>query len=397
MINTVNKTAPQLRFGEFEGCWSEKKLGDICSVERGKFTPRPRNNPTYYNGEIPFVQTGDVVHSKGIINTHSQTLNEKGLKVSKLFIKGDLLITIAANIGYAGVLQFDMACPDSLIGLKCTSQIENYFLNYLLEIEQPKMDYLAVAAAQKNINIDFLKPYKLTIPSLPEQKKIASFLSAVDAKLQQLNKKKSLLTTYKKGVMQQIFSQQLRFKDANGNNYPDWEEKKIEEVSSCLDNRRKPLNSTERNAMKGEVPYYGANGVVDYINQFLFDDELVLLAEDGGHFFDFYDKPIAQLISGKSWVNNHAHILKSKNEVITTDFLFYSLVHKDIRRYIVGGSRVKLNKSDLMSIKIIVPSLEEQQKIASFLSAFDAKIALVSTQINTTQAFKKGLLQQLFV
>src|SRR5690606_14922347 len=106
-----------------------------------------------------------VVNSNGEIDSYSQTLNEKGLKVSKLFPKGTILITIAANIGYSGVLQKDMACPDSLVGLRCDKETNNVFLNYILIKEQPNMDYLAVAAAQKNINIEFLKPYKVFIPT----------------------------------------------------------------------------------------------------------------------------------------------------------------------------------------------------------------------------------------
>ena len=140
---------PALRFPEFIGDWREKRLGQIATIERGRFSPRPRNNPIYYGGNIPFVQTSDVVNSNGKIMNYSQTLNKKGLSVSKMFPKGTILITIAANIGYTGVLELDMACPDSLIGIGCSSSIDKFFLNYLLEIEQPKMDYLAVAAAQK--------------------------------------------------------------------------------------------------------------------------------------------------------------------------------------------------------------------------------------------------------
>ena len=129
---------PELRFPGFKDNWEEKKLGEISKVERGRFSPRPRNNPIYYNGDIPFVQTSDVVNSKGRIINYTQTLNEKGLKVSKLFPKGTILITIAANIGYSGVLQIDMACPDSLIGIKCYKNTSNYFLHYLLEIANQK-------------------------------------------------------------------------------------------------------------------------------------------------------------------------------------------------------------------------------------------------------------------
>jgi type I restriction enzyme S subunit len=246
------------------------------------------------------------------------------------------------------------------------------------------------------INSTDLSKIKLNLPTKLEQQKIASFLTAVDNKIEQLSKKKALLGEYKKGLMQLIFSQAIRFKADDGSEFPDWEEKKLDDVSDCLDNRRQPLNGAERNQMKGDIPYYGANGIVDYVNDYIFDEELVLLAEDGGNFNDFSSKPIAQKISGKAWVNNHAHILKAKN-IIATDFLFYSLVHKDIRRYIVGGSRAKLNKSDLLSIKTILPPLEEQTKIANFLSSIDNKIEQVGKQLDESKQFKKALLQQMFV
>ena len=221
---------PILRFKGFDGEWKFEKLKDISKIERGRFSPRPRNNPIYYNGIIPFVQTSDVVNANGKIEFYTQTLNEKGLVVSKLFPKGSILITIAANIGHSGVLQIDMACPDSLIGIKPNSNIHNYYLNYYLSTHQKKMDYLAPEGAQKNINIEFLNPYKIPFPTLPEQQKIASFLSAVDEKIQQLSRKKELLSQYKKGIMQQLFSGKLRFKDENGEDYADWEEKKIKEI-----------------------------------------------------------------------------------------------------------------------------------------------------------------------
>ena len=196
--------------------------------------------------------------------------------------------------------------------------------------------------------------------------------------------------------MQKIFSQEVRFKADDGCDFPDWEEKRLDDVSCCLDSKRKPLNEAERKQMKGDIPYYGANGVVDYVNDYIFDEELVLLAEDGGNFDEFSSKPIAQKILGKVWVNNHAHILKAKN-TISTNFLFYSLVHKDIRKYIVGGSRAKLNKSDLLSIKITLPSLDEQNKIANFLTSTDNKIEQVGEQLDKSKEFKKALLQQMFV
>jgi len=388
---------PKLRFGEFEGEWVEKRLDAICKIERGRFSPRPRNNPIYYNGNIPFVQTSDIVKAKGRILNYSQTLNEKGLKVSKKFNKGTILITIAANIGYAGVLEIDMACPDSLIGLTVKDENSNYFINYLLEIEQPRMEYLAIDNAQKNINIEFLKPYKLNLPQKQEQQIIANFLTSIDQKINQLTQKKTLLESYKKGVMQKIFSQELRFNRDDGGAFEDWEEKRLGEISECLDNLRKPLNSEERQSIQGDIPYWGANNIMDYINDYLFDETIILLAEDGGNFNEFKTRPIANISYGKCWVNNHTHVLRQINGISNNEFLFYSLVHKNITGYISGGTRAKLIKSEMLKIKINLPSVPEQQKISNFLTSLDQKITQTTQQIEAMKSFKKGLLQEMFV
>ncbi len=114
MSKKVNTKLPKLRFAEFKDReWNVYKLLEIASVERGKFTARPRNSPKYYGGSIPFVQTGDIKNSGGKISSYSQTLNEQGLEVSRLFSKGSILLTIAANIGDVAITEIDVACPDS--------------------------------------------------------------------------------------------------------------------------------------------------------------------------------------------------------------------------------------------------------------------------------------------
>src|SRR5690242_9886196 len=159
--------------------WETKTLGAVAQIERGKFSHRPRNEPRFYGGNTPFVQTGDVTRSNGIIRTHTQTLNEDGVAISKVFPAGTILITIAANIGYAGILEFDSAAPDSLIGLTPKDTVSADFLNFYLKTQQPEMDRMAPKGTQKNINIEFLKPWPVVVPPLPEQKKIAHILSTV--------------------------------------------------------------------------------------------------------------------------------------------------------------------------------------------------------------------------
>ena len=173
----------------------------------------------------------------------------------------------------------------------------------------------------------------------------------------------------------------------------EWEVVKLGDFCDILDNKRVPLSSEQRATIKGNIPYYGANGVVDYINDFLFDEELVLLAEDGGNFSEYETRPIAYMIDGKSWVNNHTHILRAKNN--QNHFLFYNLVHKNIMAFINGGTRAKLNRGELVKIKIPLPPLKEQEKIADILCSADDKIDAIVSQIEKAETLKKGLLQKL--
>jgi len=175
-----------------------------------------------------------------------------------------------------------------------------------------------------------------------------------------------------------------------------WKLVKIEKCCEILDSKRIPLNSQERKRKQGNIPYYGANGIQDHINQHIFDDELILLAEDGGNFLEFQTKPIAYMIQGKSWVNNHAHVLKNRSNY-DLKFIFYSLVHKNIIPWINGTTRSKLNQSELREIKIPIPRLKEQQEIAIFLSNIDILLHEVQKELEFTKILKKEIMEKLLV
>lgn len=150
-----------------------------------------------------------------------------------------------------------------------------------------------------------------------------------------------------------------------------WAEAKIGEVFDILDNQRRPLSEQERASRKGCYPYYGANGLLDWIDDYLFDEPLILIAEDGGHFDDFSTRKIAYPISGRTWVNNHAHVLQPNKRFIDFSYAVAALEHKDIRRYLNGGTRSKLNKGELDCIPILLPPLEEQEKIGAVSKTWD--------------------------
>jgi len=410
------KLVPKLRFAEFDGVWEEMKLSEVSKIERGRFSPRPRNNPIYYNGNIPFVQTSDVVNSNGKIINYTQTLNEKGLKVSKLFPKGTILITIAANIGYSGVLQIDMACPDSLIGIKCDKNTSNYFLNYLLKIEQPKLDYLAIDGAQKNINLEFLRPYPFYFPQLPEQQKIAFFLTEVDTKLSQLTKKKALLENYKKGVMQQIFSQEIRFKHNNStkfgtrevSEFPDWDEKKLGSLCNKAQSGGTP-KSTKKEFYNGDIPFLAISDMT-YQGKYLTKTSKTISKlglDNSSSWLVPKDSLIYSMYASVGFVSiNKIEISTSQavmnimlKDSVLTEYMYYFLL--DFKRYvsqfIETGTQGNINASIVKNFDIKVPSLKEQTKIANFLSELDSKIEVLSITIENTETFKKGLLQQMFV
>lgn len=149
---------------------------------------------------------------------------------------------------------------------------------------------------------------------------------------------------------------------------------KLGDVVNILDNKRVPLSSMQRQQRKGIYPYYGAQGVIDYIDDYLFDGEFLLIAEDGEN-LKSQKQNIAQIAKGKYWVNNHAHIVES-NGLCDIQYVCYLLNLMDLSGYITGSAQPKLNQENLQKIEIRLPLLEKQHRIAKFLNRFDSKIEL---------------------
>ena len=186
--------------------WEVVELGKIAKIERGKFSHRPRNEPRFYGGQYPFVQTGDVSNCDGIIRSFTQTLNEDGLAISKMFPARTILITIAANIGFTGILEFDSACPDSLIGITPSDDVNTEFLNYYLMTQQQEMDRLAPKGTQKNINIQFLRPWPVPLPSIEEQTQISGAFSMADQKIRLATGKRTHLCTIFRTLLHELMT-----------------------------------------------------------------------------------------------------------------------------------------------------------------------------------------------
>ncbi len=183
----------------------------------------------------------------------------------------------------------------------------------------------------------------------------------------------------------------LRFKEFSG----EWEEYTLGKVLTFLDGKRKPIKESDRASMQGEYPYYGASGIIDYVNDYIFDEDLILLGEDGENIIS-RKLPLVFKVSGKCWVNNHAHVLKP-NKPHNLDFLVQYMENLSYVKYNSGGTQPKLNQAVCKTISLVLPKPKEQQKIANCLSSLDNLIVAQNKKVEALKEHKQGLMQQLFV
>jgi len=235
----------------------------------------------------------------------------------------------------------------------------------------------------------------INLPDINEQQKIVSFLNLIERKITIQSQLVELLKLYKRGLLSKLFPQkgesvpQYRFEGFTDA----WEQRKLGEIVEFLDTLRKPLEGSKR--ASGSYPYYGASGIVDYVDDYIFDEELVLLSEDGANITD-RNYPVCFIISGKTWVNNHAHVLKAK-EGFDNNFLCNSLERKDYTPYNTGMAMPKLNKEVCKNIPVECPNYEEQKKIGSYLDSLDNLITLHQKKYDFFEKEKMTLLQQMFI
>ncbi|HKO78235.1 MAG TPA: restriction endonuclease subunit S [Flavobacterium sp.] len=396
-------SVPKLRFQEFEGEWKQIKLGDYIKIKSG-------NSPSNYNfidkGNYPFIKVEELNNCNKYQNSSRFYSNENKNLVEKFSVifpkRGAAILNNKVRINDCPIFMDS----NMMAIIPKRNQLHYEFLYY--KIVKEELYKIADTSSIPQINNKHIEPYKLFITSLPEQQKIASFLSAVDEKIQQLSRKKELLKQYKNGVMQQLFSGKLRFKDENGKDYPDWEEKKLGDVAEkrIVKNKDNKINLVFTNsAMQGIVnqrDYFdkdiaNQNNLLGYYivenNDFVYNPRISTYAPVGPISRNYLDTGImSPLYSVFRFKYGNLDFL---------EFFFNSIVWhkhmKDISNYGARDDRMSFSTSDFYKMPIPFPSFEEQQKIAGFLSSIDSKIESVNQQLAQTRTFKKGLLQQMFV
>ncbi len=395
------KLVPDRRFSEFfdDGEWEEVEL-ELLSL---KISDGIHSTPVYDDsGDYYFINGNNLIDGIIVIDEKTKRVSkEEYEKHKRVLNQHTILLSINGTIGnistynHEKVVLGKSACyinindkkanQKFIINFLKTSKVNNFFTSEL------------TGSTIKNLSLKTVKNTIIDLPSLNEQQKIADCLSSVDNLITAGSKKVETLKKHKKALMQQLFPQdgeevpKLRFPEFK--NAPEWEEKTLKELAENLDNKRVPITSNVRS--RGNIPYYGASGIVDFVNDYIFDEELLCISEDGANLVA-RTYPIAFSISGKTWVNNHAHVLKFENkytQIIVENYL-NSIKLDD---FLTGMAQPKLNKAMLDIIPIPISSEpKEQQKIANFLSSIDELITSSTKKVETLKEHKKALMQQLF-
>ena len=400
------KREPKLRFPEFEVEWDVVKLEEIADVKGGKRIPKGHLLQEERN-DFPYITVSDIGGGTVRLESIRYVPLEVVDSIKNYRIRtSDIFISVAGTLGLVGRVpeKLDNANltenANKLTNLKCD---QKYLLQYLQTGHLDKLiQSVKTTNAQPKLAIYAIKGFAVGLASKPEQQKIASFLSVVDQKIQQLTRKKKLLEQYKKGVMQKIFSREIRFRDENGKDYPDWENKKLgqylqEYVERVPASTKIPILTSSRKGLFAQSDYFdsrelrndGEYGVVPkgyFTYRHMSDDST----------FKFNINQICE----KGAVSKEYPVFTTKD--MDSYFLYLVLnFGNDFKKFAImqkrGGTRTRLYFNTLKQLALYLPTLPEQRKIASFLSNIDKKIESVQTQLTQTQTFKKGLLQQMFV
>lgn len=322
--------------------------------------------------------------------------------------EGDILFTIVGSVGNINIV------PYYLEGANITQQTarlsinQNYYsnlfiYNYLLTEKNKKqtLNYLK-EGVQPSINLSDLEKFIINIPSLQEQEKIANFISSIDKKISLTEEKLELFREYKKGVMQKIFSQELRFKDSEGNDYPEWEEKILDEIGEIITG--KTPSTKEEKYWNGEILFVTPTDMKG--NKYQISTERKVTKEikikilpKGTIMFTCIASIGKMSIATDLCITNQQINSIIVNEKINNEYVYYyllSIVPK-IQSTKSTTTMPIINKTEFSKFEIQLPTLEEQQKIADFLSSIDSKIENIEKELVGLKEFKKGLLQQMFV
>ncbi|CAI9678688.1 restriction endonuclease subunit S [Elizabethkingia anophelis] len=369
-----------MRFPSFEGEWETKKLGEIGEIVTGS-TP-PTNDESYYGGEHLFVSPADIQTNR-YVNNSKTTLTLKGFRKGRKIKKGSsLFVCIGSTIGKVAQASEDCVTNqqiNSIVSLEHNAD----FVFSLLEFSSKKIKLLSAEQAVPIINKTTFSNVQINIPSLSEQAKIASFLSIIDKRIQTQNKIIEQLETLIQELRNQIFKRKIRFTDTDGRDFVDWKKVKIGDILKIGNGK------DYKHLQSGEIPVFGTGGFMTLVNDYLYDGETVCIGRKGT-----IDKPMYH--EGKLWTVDTLFYTHSFQSCIPK-FIFHLFQTINWLEYNEASGVPSLSKTTIEKIGLQIPSIEEQERIASFLNKIDHKIQTEKAILEQLEMKKKYLLKQMFV
>jgi type I restriction enzyme S subunit len=394
------KNIPALRFAEFKEEWDMKYGNSVFKVISNK----------NHNSDLPILAISQEFGAvpREMIN-YKVSVTDRSVESYKVIEIGDFIISLRSFQGGIEYSNYLGICSPAYIVLRPFIEISNTFFKYFFKTD----NYISLLCKKlegirdgKMISYKYFSEILLPFPNLQEQTKIATFLNVLDKKLQALKQKKSLLEQYKNGVIQQIFSKELRFKDEKGNDFPDWNKMKLGDLTFKVD---------KKNKEKIKYPIYSINNKEGFLPQS--DQFEGMDSNERG-----YDIGLYKIIETNTFAYNPArinvgsigfsgelskviisslYVCFKTIDLLEDSYLLHYLNTKDFNKSVnavqEGGVRLYLFYDNFSKITIPLPSNQEQTKIAKFLSAIDEKINSNEIQIKQAEQWKKGLLQKMFV
>lgn len=409
---------PKLRFKEFDGDWEDKRL---FTLSENGFSNGAFNDPKKVGSGYKIINVKDM-YIDGTINTDSLTkvaLEEKEFLKNRVEY-GDIFFTrsslVKEGIAYSNInltTNEDLTFDGHLIRMRPKKEIcSPIFLYYNFTTKRVRNQLIVrgKTTTMTTIGQEDIASVNISLPSKSEQEKTASFLTSVDTKIEQLTKKEALLQEYKKGVMSKIFNQEIRFKDDDGSEFPEWEENTLGDTCKLQGGY---AFRSEKFSQKG-IPVIRISNISNKNNYI--DEKNIVCYEEISNDKNFTIKKgdLIVAMSGattgkssiynldkKAYINQRVGLFRVNENKLNYGFLIQFVLSKFFSKQLdgvlVAGAQPNISSKDIENFILNLPSLKEQTKIANFLSSIDKKIDLTTKELNSTKEFKKALLQQMFV
>ena len=352
----------------FNSRWPLVSIGETCEVERGA-SPRPISAFITEDPEgINWIKIGDGKTNSLFIDSTEERITKEGARKSRFVKKGDLILSNSMSYGRPYILNIDGCVHDGWLIIHNVKDLFNpIYLCYVLGSDTIMAEYqrLATGGVVNNLNSELVRNCKIPLPPLTVQEEI---VAEIEGYQKIIDGARQVVENYKPSIKID----------------PSWSTRRFDSLCENLDSKRVPITSSDRIA--GNIPYYGASGIVDYVQEYIFDEPLLLVSEDGANLIARVT-PIAFSIEGKSWVNNHAHVLRFANFNLQKYVEFY-INQMDISLYVTGAAQPKLNQENLNRIEMKVPP---ENELVDIIHQIETEIEIVEQNKRLIEIFQQKI------